>query len=149
MAPQGAAERVRHEPKTIQSESGTLKNTRDNGLSDRRKATADAKKTLLDNYRKAKEAAEPHLAAKQAERVAVATAREERRAERERAKAEEREKLLAAAKAEAEAADAEARAEAEARLEAETSRISRVIEDEAARKAKRDQRYANRKARQS
>ena len=125
-----------------------MKNTRDNGLSDRRKATADAKKLLLENYRAAKAAAEPHIEARQAERMAVASAREERRAERERIKTEEREQQLAAAKAAAEAAEAADRADAEARLEAETSRINRVIEDEAPRKAKRDQRYASRKARQ-
>ena len=39
-------------------------------------------------------------------------------------------------------------AEATARAQAENARVSRVIEDEAARKAARDQRYANRKARQ-
>ena len=43
---------------------------------------------------------------------------------------------------------AAAEAEATARAQAENARVSRVIEDEAARKAARDQRYANRKARQ-
>ena len=50
-------------------------------------------------------------------------------------------------KAEA-AAQAAAQADAEAREHAEKARVARVIEDEAARKAARDQRYANRKARQ-
>lgn len=44
---------------------------------------------------------------------------------------------------------AAATAEAEAREAAEKNRISRVIEDEAARKAERDRRYANRKARRA
>jgi len=47
-----------------------------------------------------------------------------------------------------EAADAAARAEAEGREKAANDRLSRVIEDENARKAARDLRYANRKARQ-
>ncbi|MBB4104421.1 hypothetical protein GGQ66_002998 [Rhizobium borbori] len=44
---------------------------------------------------------------------------------------------------------AAAHAEAEARDVADRSRIARVLEDEAARKAERDRRYANRKARQA
>lgn len=44
---------------------------------------------------------------------------------------------------------AAARAEVEARETADRDRIARVIEDEAARKAERDRRYANRKARQT
>jgi hypothetical protein len=42
-----------------------------------------------------------------------------------------------------------ARAEAEEREAAEKNRIQRVIEDEAARKAERDRRYAARKARKN
>jgi hypothetical protein len=34
-------------------------------------------------------------------------------------------------------------------MTAENARISRVVEDEAARKAERDRRYANRKAKQA
>lgn len=125
-----------------------MRNIRNNELTDRRSAAADAKKALLEAYRTAKEAAGPTELARQAERQAIAAAREERRLNRERVKAEERERAQAE-KAEREAAiAAAASAEADAREAAEKSRISRVIEDEAARKAERDRRYANRKARQ-
>ncbi|UES42196.1 hypothetical protein [Roseibium aggregatum] len=43
---------------------------------------------------------------------------------------------------------AAARAEIDARELADKTRIERVLQDEAARKAERDRRYANRKARQ-
>ena len=46
------------------------------------------------------------------------------------------------------AADAAARAEVEARERALNDRVSGVIGDEAARKAARDRRYADREARQ-
>ncbi|NOV21331.1 hypothetical protein E5S70_36010, partial [Ensifer adhaerens] len=68
---------------------------------------------------------------------------------RERVKNEERERLQAEAAEREAALTAAARAEAEAREAADKNRISRVIEDEAARKAERDRRYANRKARQA
>jgi len=47
------------------------------------------------------------------------------------------------------AIEAVAVAEIEARESAEKARIARVIEDETMRKAERDRRYANRKARQA
>ena len=125
-----------------------MKNTRDNDLFDRRNAAADAKAALLKAYRTAKEAAEPTLLARQKERMAVAEAREARRAKRERLKLEERERVQAESAERQAAADAAARAEVEAREKVEKDRVSRVIEDEAARKAARDLRYANRKARQ-
>ena len=124
-----------------------MKNSRSNDLSDRRGAAADAKAALLKRYRAAKEAAEPTRLARQEERLAVAAAREERRAERERVKREEQERLRAEAAERQAAIEAEARAEIEAREASARNRISRVIEDEAARKAERDRRYANRKAR--
>jgi hypothetical protein len=126
-----------------------LKTTRNNELSDRRKTAADAKASLLQAFRAAKEAAEPTRLARQQERQGVASAREERRATRERVKSEERERIQADA-AEREAAIAAAAcAEMVARETADKKRISRVIEDEAARKAKRDRRYADRKTRQA
>ncbi len=125
-----------------------MKNNKANELHDRRSAAADAKASLLQAYRAAKEAAEPTRLAKQAERMAIATAREERRAERERLKREEQERVEAEAAERLAAAEAAARAEVEAREAADKNRIARVIEDEAARKAERDRRYANRKARQ-
>lgn len=118
-----------------------------NDLLDRRSAAADAKASLLQAYRAANEAAEPTRLARQGERLAVAKAREERRAERERVKLEEKERIHAEAAERQAVADAAARAEVEAREATDRDRISRVIEEEAARKAKRDQRYANRKAR--
>jgi hypothetical protein len=87
--------------------------------------------------------------AREAERVAVAAAREERRLERERVKLEEQERLVAEAAERQEAVVAAARAETEARETAEKGRMARLIEDEATRKADRDRRYANRKARQA
>ena len=126
-----------------------LKNARNNELSDRRTAAADAKIILLNAYRAARDAAGPEQAAKQVERQAVAAAREERRAERDRIKREEQERVHAEAAERQAAIEAAARAETEAREMADKNRISRVIEDEAARKAERDRRYANRKARQA
>lgn len=81
--------------------------------------------------------------------MAIAAAREGRRAERERVKTEERERIRAEAEEREAAIAAAARAEIDAREAAEKNRISRVLEDEAARKAERDRRYANRKARQA
>ena len=119
----------------------------ENELHDRRKVAADAKKALLENFRAAQSASAPERAAKQAERLAIATARDERRAERDRIKAEEQERLLREEAERLAQLEAEARAETEQREAADKLRISRVIEDEAARKAERDRRYAARKAR--
>ena len=66
-----------------------MKNTRDNQLSDRRAASADAKSALLNAYRAAQLTAAPAKAARQAERALVAAARDERRQARERIKMEE------------------------------------------------------------
>lgn len=125
-----------------------MKNLRDTEFSDRRSTAADAKAALLKAYRAAQEAAEPNRLARQAERQAVAEAREERRAERDRQKAEELERIRAEAAEREAAIEAAARAEIEAIEAAQKNRVSRVILDEAARKAERDRRYANRKARQ-
>jgi hypothetical protein len=80
--------------------------------------------------------------------VAAAKVKEELRAARERAKLEEQQRVQAEIVERQAAADAVAAAEVAAREAAENKRISRVVEDEAARKAERDRRYANRKARQ-
>ena len=130
-----------------------MRKAKENDLTDRRTAAAEAKATLLRSYQATKDAAEPTRLARQAERLAVATAREERRQERDRIKLEERarqqeqERIDAEAAEQQTAANVAARAQNEAREKAE-SLISRVISDEAARKAERDQRFANRKARQ-
>ena len=129
-----------------------MRNAKDNDLADRRTAAADAKAALLRGYQATKEAAEPTRLARQAERLAVATAREERHQERERlkldelARQKEQERIQAEAAEYQKAANIAARAEAEAR-EKTDNLIARVISDEALRKAERDQRYANRKAR--
>ncbi len=126
-----------------------MRTVKNKDLSDRRTTANDAKAAQLQAYRAAIQAAEPMREAKQAERLAIAEAREARRAERERVKLEEQNRI-AAETAEREAAiAAAATAEADARELATKNRISRVIEDEAARKAERDRRYANRKARQA
>lgn len=126
-----------------------MRNLRNNELADRRSAAANAKAALLNAYRAAKEVAEPTRLAKQAERVSLAQARDARRAERDRLKIEERTRLEAKASEEKAVAEASALAEEEARENAENARIARVVEDEAARKAERDRRYAARKARQA
>lgn len=129
-----------------------MRRSKSNDLADRRSAAADSKAALLRAYRAKIEAAEPTRLARQAELVALATAREERRAERDRIKSEElereqeQERVRAEAAAYEEAANVAARAEAKAR-ERDDSMIARVVKDEAARKAERDRRYANRKAR--
>jgi cell division protein FtsN len=130
-----------------------LRNAKDNDLADRRTAAADAKAALLRGYQATKDAAEPTRLARQAERLAAATARDERHQERDRIKLEERarqkeqERIQAEAAEHQKAANVAARAQAEAR-EKTDNLIARVISDEASRKAERDQRYANRKAKQ-
>lgn len=126
-----------------------MKQARNNELTDRRLAAADAKAALLTAYRAAKSAAEQNQASRQAERISLVEAREARRAERQGLKLEERTRLETLAAKEQAAIEAAATAEIEARQLAENARISRVVQDEAARKAERDRRYSNRKARQA
>lgn len=129
-----------------------MRNVRDNDLLDRRSAAAGAKAALLQAYRSARESAKPTRLARQQEHLALAAAREQRRAARESTRlAEQEQERMRAQTAERQAAasaaaDAAARAVVEAREKAE-DRISRVIADEAVRKAERDRRYANRRAR--
>ena len=125
-----------------------MRHASDNGFADRRKAAAEAKQQLLKKFASAPKADDPELAAKLAERQANTAAREARRAERDRLKQEENERQLAEAAALTAAAELESKAEAVAREEAARERVSRVIADEAERKAERDRRYAARKARQ-
>lgn len=129
-----------------------MRNAKTNDLADRRTAAADAKAALLRGYQATKDAAEPTRLARQAERLAIATAREERHRERDRLKQEElarqkeQERIQAEAAEYQNAANVEARARAEAQ-EKTDNMIARVFSDEAARKAERDRRYAERKAR--
>lgn len=117
-------------------------------LSERRSTAIDAKVALLQAYRAAKEAAEPLREAREQERMEIARAREARQAARDQAKREEQARLEAETR-EREAAIAKAAtAEADARERAQDQRIARVLDDEAMRKAMRDQRYAARKLRQ-
>ncbi|MCY1706017.1 DUF6481 family protein [Pannonibacter sp. SL95] len=125
-----------------------MKKTRSSDFSDRSVAAADARLKLVEAHRAAREAAEPTRLERQAERLAVATARDQRRAERDAAKRAAQEQADAEAAALSAAAEAASREEAEAREKAKLDLASRVMEDEAARKAERDRRYANRKARQ-
>ena len=126
-----------------------LRHARNNELTDRRSAAAEAKESLLTAYRAAKTAAEPLQAARQAERISLAEAREARRSERERLKHDERPRVETLAAQEQAAIEAAAVVEIEVRKSAENARISRVVQDEATRKAERDRRYAARKARQA
>lgn len=126
-----------------------MKNARDTQLSDRRGAAADAKAAQLNAYRAARAAAEATAPERQAERASITMAREERRLERDRVKLEQQARIERET-AEREAAEyAAANAELIARQKAEDARVASVIEDEAARKAERDRRYANRKARRA
>lgn len=120
-----------------------------NELSDRRSTATDAKAAQLEAYRAANSAVDPAREAKRLERIAIAEAREARQAERKQAKIDEKIRLEAEAQEREAALEAEARAEIDARELADKNRIARVLDDDATRKAQRDQRYANRKARQS
>lgn len=126
-----------------------LRNLRNNDFADRRSTAADAKAQLLEAYKTAKEVAEPTRLARQAERMTLVEARDARRAERDRLKLEQQTRLELVAAEEKATAEAAATAETEARKGAENARIARLVEDEAARKAERDRRYAARKARQA
>lgn len=126
-----------------------MRNIKNSEFSDRRSAAADAKAALLQIYRAAKEAAEPTREAKQAERLAFAEAREVRRAQREQIKLDQHRRIAAETANREAALAATARADIDARKMADKNRIARVLEDEATRKAERDRRYANRKARQA
>lgn len=118
-----------------------MRNTKINDIADRGAAALIAKAALLQNYRASVEAAEPARAARQQEQLEVAAAREKRRQDREQMKAQARAQQEKSARVAAEAAKDEMRRSTD-------SLIARVVRDDAARKAERDCRYANRKARQ-
>jgi hypothetical protein len=127
---------------------------RDKSFADRRNAASEAKKALLEKFKAKPAPDDPEVLAKQAERKAILDARERRDAEKARLKqeklvreAEERAAREAAAEAARLAAEEAAQAEAKAREAAESERIARLLADEATLKAKRDARYAARKAR--
>ncbi|OLP43698.1 DUF6481 family protein [Rhizobium oryziradicis] len=126
-----------------------MKNVKNNELHDRRVTATDAKAAQLAAFRAVHSAVDPAREAKRAERVAIAEARDARQAERKQAKIDEKIRLEAEAVEREAALEAEANAENLARELADKNRIARVLDDEAARKAERDKRYANRKARQA
>jgi hypothetical protein len=123
-------------------------------FADRQKANQGAKAKLLERFKARPTADDPVMLARAAERRAVEEARAARQEERRLAEQQKREEIEAAIRAK-EAAEAEERAaqqaaldaEADARRQTELDRARRVIEDEVARKAARDKRYADRKAR--
>lgn len=121
----------------------TIKKT---DLAERRGTATEAKAALLQAYRAAQKAS-PEREARQQERIRIAEAREARQTAREQAKLEEQARLEAEAREREAALAKAATAEADARERAENQMIARVLDDEAMRKAMRDQRYAARKAR--
>jgi hypothetical protein len=110
-----------------------------NDFNDRREAAEKARVAMLERFKARPPADDPVVQAKQAERFAIAEAREKRRAEREAIRKAEEERI-AAEKLTAELAELQ-RKEEEARRRAEAEALL-----EAARKAQRDLRYANRKS---
>ncbi len=123
-----------------------MRHPNDNGFHARRTAAAEAKRALLEKFASAPKAIDPQMQERLAAREAVAIAREQRRAERQAMKVAERQQILADAGARAAAAEAEEAAAAKTRQDDVNTRM---IADEAARKAERDRRYAARKARRS
>ena len=127
---------------------------REKDIFERRNAANEAKRALLERFKAKPAADDPVVLARQAERKAILEARAIREAEKARLK-QERLAREAAEKAEREAAAEQARiaaeeaaaSEAKVREAEETERIARLLADEAERKAKRDARYAARKAR--
>lgn len=127
---------------------------REKDFAERRNAASDAKQALLAKFKSRPNADDPSVLARQAERKAILEARAIREAEKARLKQER----LAREAAEAETrrkAEEEARLKAEAEA-ADLARIKAAEEEEmlsakmaleAAQKAKRDARYAARKAR--
>lgn len=121
-----------------------MKNPKDNDFAGRRTEAAAAKAALLKAHLDAKDAAEKS----RIERQAISAARAERQAERAREKLEAQQGAAVAAEALKAAADAEVQADLKAQEGLEQDRLSRAVRSEADKKAERDQRYANRKARQ-
>jgi hypothetical protein len=106
------------------------------GFADRQKSAQQAKKNLLNKFRAQPGPDDPEVAKRRAEREATAARREQAKVERESAKAEQKRREEDAAAAEA------ARI---AREQEETAAQAAALEAE--QKAKRDARYAARKAR--
>jgi hypothetical protein len=130
--------------------------SKERDFEERRNASLAARKAMLDQFRSAAGRDDPASQMRAAKRRAIAEDRVARTLERENAKAAKlaREKREAAERAEAELAAETARQEAikaekAARAQADLSLATRVVADEAARKAARDAKYAARKARKN
>lgn len=127
---------------------------KDLDFNERRDAAATAKKALLEKFKARPPADDPAVIARQEERKRILEAREIREREREIAR-QERLAREAAERAEREriaeegrkAAEETARIEAEQREVEERERLANELALEAEKKAKRDARYAARKAR--
>jgi hypothetical protein len=127
---------------------------REKDIFERRGAANEAKRAMLEKFKAKPAADDPAVLARQAERKAILEARAIREAEKERLKqerlareAKERAEREAAAEAARLTAEEAAQAEAKKREAEENERIARLLADDAERKAKRDARYAARKAR--
>ena len=121
---------------------------KEKGFAERRQSAIEARKALLEKFKTRPADDDPEVQARRAEREAIARARAQREAERQRLKQEKAEQE-ARERAEREAAAAaKAQAEAAEKALSEEDLVSRLLADEADRKAKRDARYAARKARQ-
>lgn len=127
---------------------------RDQSFAERRDSANAAKKALLDKFKAKPADDDPEVIARRAERKAVLEARAIREAEKAKQKqerlareAEERARLAAEAEAARIKAEEEAREAARLAAIEEEERLTAQIGLEAAAKAKRDARYAARKAR--
>ncbi|GEO99817.1 DUF6481 family protein [Methylobacterium haplocladii] len=110
-----------------------------NKLDDRLSAQQKAREAMVERFRKRPAADDPAVIARNAERKAIAEAREARAEERELARIAEEERKAAEIEAARQAEIARKAAEVEAAAE-------RAREAQAAQKAERDARYAARKA---
>lgn len=127
---------------------------KDMTFAERRDSANAAKKALLEKFKTRPAADDPEQLAKQAERKAILEARAKRDEEKARLKAErlareaeEKKRRDAEDEAARIKAAEEARIAEELRLKEEEERLSAGLALEAAAKAKRDARYAARKAR--
>ena len=127
---------------------------KEQSAADRLAAAADAKKAMLERFRAKPGPDDPDFVARQAERKAVAEAREQRAAERKAAKdaeaariAAEKAKLQAEKEHEAAELAAYLARKADDAAAANAEAKARALALAAEQKAARDARYARRKAR--
>jgi hypothetical protein len=144
----------RHPKRHLYGEAAALARFKEQDFTDRQKAANEAKQALLDRFKAKPAEDDPAVQARKAERQAVVEARAKREEEKARLKVEREEReaaeRVAREAAEAEAlrlAEEEAQRDAVAKAEAEKEQVARILADEVDRKAKRDAKYAARKAR--